>query len=513
MKATKEVYQLIQSMSASEKRSFRQLARRNSKLGRNNYLKLFEAIERYGGTDEDRLRKKLRHESFVAHLPSTRYQLARLIVHSLYLHQTGKSQLAGLQEMVRSIAILFDRGLYKLGHKFLKKARVQAEQFDRHLELLEILDMERMTTLQQQKKNIEGELTDILEREQMTLAKLNNEKVYADLNTRMTILVKQQMHAQDAQTFARLQEIMTHSLLKSERQALTFRAKSSYLQIHALHSMITGRKNKTYAYQKRLVELWNNHPQRISFEAARYKAILTNYLNACIAAERLDEIQPVLQSIKALPSDSLHDEIRTFENVYYLELTFRLQTGSFDDSLALIDEIEHRLNTYAGKLSEARVMIFHYNIMLLLFFSGDFARTLQWLEKILSQAQIEIRRDIQECARLLLPVLHVELGSLDLLDSLVRSAQRYLKRRKRLDDFVKTYLAGLNKIAATTRPAEIAAICRQLHAELTTLVQGCAESIPLGRTELLFWLESKADEVSIVEVFKRKVAERGLAQL
>ena len=73
MKPSTELFQLIKSLSKSEKRYFKLTSSLQS--GEKNYMKLFDAIEEQTEYDEDAIKSKFKTETFIKHLPSEKNHL------------------------------------------------------------------------------------------------------------------------------------------------------------------------------------------------------------------------------------------------------------------------------------------------------------------------------------------------------------------------------------------------------------------------------------------------------
>ena len=78
MKPSTELFQLIKSLTKSEKRYFKLSSSLQS--GEKNYLKLFEAIELQNEYDEEAIKEQFKAETFIKHLPSEKNHLYNLIL-------------------------------------------------------------------------------------------------------------------------------------------------------------------------------------------------------------------------------------------------------------------------------------------------------------------------------------------------------------------------------------------------------------------------------------------------
>jgi hypothetical protein len=81
-----DLYRLIKSLNKSEKGYFKKFAAKNEVGSKQNYIVLFDAIDRMEEYDEERLRVSLKKESFIKQLPVYKVYLFNLILKSLSLY-------------------------------------------------------------------------------------------------------------------------------------------------------------------------------------------------------------------------------------------------------------------------------------------------------------------------------------------------------------------------------------------------------------------------------------------
>ena len=79
-KPSADLFHLIKSLSRNEKGYFKKYVSRHTLKGENNYVRLFDAIDRQKTYDEDKL---LRKESYIRQLPLLKNYLYQMILESL----------------------------------------------------------------------------------------------------------------------------------------------------------------------------------------------------------------------------------------------------------------------------------------------------------------------------------------------------------------------------------------------------------------------------------------------
>ena len=125
MKRSEHLFQLIKSLSKSEKRSFKLFANRHTIGDKNNYIELFDAIEKQIVYDEALLVKKIKDQKLVNNISSIKVQLYNLILKSLRQYNSGDKASYEIRMYMDYIDLLFEKGLYNQCKKILKTLKTQ----------------------------------------------------------------------------------------------------------------------------------------------------------------------------------------------------------------------------------------------------------------------------------------------------------------------------------------------------------------------------------------------------
>ena len=106
--ANSELYELIGSMSKSEKRHFKIYASRHVIGSENKYVKLFDAISSLKAYDEKELLKK---EAWIRQLPLLKTRLHSAVLRSL--DQFHSSVDAEIRKLLHQAEIVYEKALYE----------------------------------------------------------------------------------------------------------------------------------------------------------------------------------------------------------------------------------------------------------------------------------------------------------------------------------------------------------------------------------------------------------------
>ena len=173
MKPSTELFNLIQSLSKSEKRFFKLSS--SLQDGEKNYLKLFDAIEKQKSYDEKEIKLLFKAEKFIQHLPSEKNHLYKLILKSLRGYYSDHSISSTLKQDLKNIEILYKKALYKECVKILKRSKKIAVNYEKFYYLFELISWEKLLIEEAYEQGEFNEDLDLLIEEEVTvIEKLRN---------------------------------------------------------------------------------------------------------------------------------------------------------------------------------------------------------------------------------------------------------------------------------------------------------------------------------------------------
>jgi len=494
-KSSKDLFHLIKSLNKPEKRYFKLFARWHTFGKTNNYIKLFEAIEKQKIYDENEILDKQPH---IKQLPKTKNYLYELILEALELYHSKRSIDVRLKGLLNRIEILYEKNLYAQCRKILAKAKKIAYQYEKHPSILEILQWE--LRIQMVEVNIR-KLDEILAEEKKMLEVYKNSSEYNGLNIQIHSLLQREGIARSQDHLKKIEKIIDHPLLSNEAQALSMRAKDYYYNIYGGYFVLKRDAINRYKYSKNRVELIESEPEQTQENLLSYIAALANLILAYKDIKKYDEARQTIKKLKAIPqtySVSERMQLRIFTYSYNIELDLYLKTKRFEKGIALIGEIEEGLKQFSGKIPKEHELVFYYNIALLYFGVSNYSEALEWLNKLLNDLQVDIRPDIHCFARIFNLIIHYELGNDDLVEYRSISTHYFLDKRKRL---YKVETAFLNffqkKLPKIIGQKELVLAFKDLKKELEEIFKDPFERRALEYLDFITWLDSKSQVPSL----------------
>ena len=133
-----ELYDLIQSMTMSEKRYFKIFSSKHVIGGKNDYVQLFDILDSMSVYDET----DLKNQPFVKNLSAEKNYLKKLVLKSLVSFNAKLNTKVKVLGMIQNAEVLYHKGLYSQAEKQCRKAidlADESELFTHKIVALELL--------------------------------------------------------------------------------------------------------------------------------------------------------------------------------------------------------------------------------------------------------------------------------------------------------------------------------------------------------------------------------------
>lgn len=140
MNVSGHLYQLIHTLTKSERRYFKLYAGFNRKDS--HLLQLFDAISQNDINDDRSLKLHLADVAYLAQLDVLKVHLSQLILSVMRNFHRNSANDQILRDLITDLNYLHNKGLYVSAAKLLKKAKVMAGEINHDTALIEILGVE-----------------------------------------------------------------------------------------------------------------------------------------------------------------------------------------------------------------------------------------------------------------------------------------------------------------------------------------------------------------------------------
>lgn len=504
-KVSNHLFELIKSLTKSEKRYFKLFSSRHTIGEENGYLKLFDFIDQMDSYQEDLIYMHFKGQALLNKFSITKARLYSNILRGLDSFYASTSLDAQLYRSMHSADILYDKGLYKQCEKILISAEKQAVKNERFTLLLEIK--------QKQKRLIEKDLyTDI--------AAADIEKMFAD----------EQGLIDEINTFNELwnvksllfQEINLNGNVRTEEATLRLKllidrvasidishysshVKHMFHHIHSAYYFSVNDLVCSYHHLQANVKLLDDEKDIFKNEPNLHFSLLTNSIYVATRLKKYEDGQHYLIRLKDLASEgkqqnTLDLDIKYFSSSVSLELFLLIEKGDFVKAEELVPYIIEAYRLYGDNINSLRKAYIDFKVSIVYLSLGEYTKALHWINKVLNESKIDQKQDIFCFAQLINLILHFELKNDRFLPYAINSTKRYLKNRNRIYAFEEVFLKLISKMAKSDGFFDLEEKLIPIEKSLIQLKEDPQEQVVFDYFDFLTWVQSKLKRRSFLEL-------------
>jgi tetratricopeptide (TPR) repeat protein len=508
MKPSTELFDLIKSLSKSEKRFFKLSS--SLQTGEKNYLKIFDAIDKQTEYDEAAVKHHFRKETFIKHFPSEKNHLYKLILKSLRAYHADNSVSSVLKQEIKNIEILYNKALFKECNKFLMRAKKMAIQHEKFYFLFELISWEK-SLLEEALEDgqFTKDLDTLIKEEQEVIEKLRNLAAYHVLYSKINYVFRSGGFVRNEEDRQLVEEIKNHPLIKGKNTALSHRAATICYYTQGFCNLANGDLETAYTKFAKVKSILDTNQNIRQDLAKRYARTLNNMITCQIDKGNYDAAAELTQELKSMSRakgfNSTDIQVEIFKDTSIAELKICHYTGDFTRGLAMVDTIVSEMEELEGKLHKEQVLTFYYQIAYIYFGAGEYNKSLFWINKVLNDNENTLRQDIYSYARLFNLVIHFELGNYDLLEYISKSTQRYLSKRQRDYNLEKLVIEYVRKLIRTNSNLDRRDLFVSFRSALDEVMMSQEERIVLKYFNFIKWADSKIENATFAETMRKAI--------
>ncbi|MGQ0826763.1 MAG: hypothetical protein ACT4ON_00055 [Bacteroidota bacterium] len=503
--SSKDIFYLIKSLSKSEKRYFKVFSSRHVIGDANNYVKLFDLIDKEKAYDESRIIKK---KEYSKHFPKIKERLYALILKSLRAYNSDASVIMRLQSSLDNIDILYRKGLYEQCEKIIAKEKTIALKYEKHLHLAQLFHWEIliMSIIKFYNDTSESEVEKIYNDFFTAIDKFKNEKQYQQLNSRLYIKFK---HTAVPRTLAELADfgaIMEHPLHLSEKNAITFQSLNYFYNNFTAYYGALGTHEKACYYAAKQLNLVEKNIHQLDNNSVPHTSAIHNLALFQIASKKYKEAADTIKKFDKIKANDNNIRYIIFIKKTFLSFELFVHSGQFEEGVKFFEKIKSGYFDYNEKeLKPPDRILLTIFFAYVYFGAKNYTEAQKQMNSLLNDKTVDYRGDLYCFAKIFNLIIHYELGKKDLLEYTVKSCYRYLYSRNRLYKFETTVLEFLkNKAPIQNNKKNMITTFSALRDKLIDLSKDTYEKKALEYFDYISWLESKINDRSFAEIVKQK---------
>ena len=508
MSSRSQLFQLIKSLSRSEKGYFKKVYSQNVLGKKNQYLELFDAIDAQNEYDGDELAKQFEDKQIFTQLSVAKNYLHKIILKSLRAFHSQASVDIELNEMMVNIELLYNKRLTEACKKEIQRAEQLIIQYEVFYKYPEIVRWEKLLMNQRSfSVDLSDERKELYRKEKMYLEYTTNLADYSYLSYQLYSAYTKAGMARDPEMLRLSDEIISDPLLQDESLAKTIRAKSFYFNIRAKYHEIRNDFANTHLHNQKFVELLEENPGYIKNNLPGYVPGLYNYLLSCVRLRKHDDFFIVLEKLKGVAEKyGAPDELAMSINLmaHNVELFYLLNVGDFKGALKVAKEARQFLKGDTGKQSPQLYVELYYYIAYSYFGNARYDKALVYLNRIINNSAFFPREDMLCYARILNLVCHFEIGNERFVDYNLKSTYRFLSKMNKVYKFETIILSFIKTMLKVPGRNLLRDKLTDLRAKLEQIASDPYEKNAFEYFDFIGWLDSKLGHREFAEVVREK---------
>ncbi len=509
-KVSNHLFELIKSLTKSEKRYFKLFSSRHTIGDENGYLKLFDFIDQMETYQEDLIFMHFKGQALLNKFSITKARLYSNILRGLDSFYANTSMDAQIYRGMHSADILFDKGLYKQCEKLLMSIEKQAQKHERFNLLLEIK--------QKQKKLIEKEMYTAIATEQIHSLFLEEEKLIHEISLFSRLWQIKSLVFQEINLNGKIRTTDTTVKLKAlvdQISGIDIRHHSSqikhiYNHIYSAYHFSVNDLVSSYQYLKANLLLLERENEIFKNQPNLYFSLLTNIIYTATRLKLYEDAEAYLLRLKDLSAEGKQQEtmdldIKYFSSECSLELFLLIDKGDFTKAEALVPSIVEAYRLYGDNINSLRKAYIDFKVGIVYLSLGEFSKALHWINKVLNENKIDQKQDIFCFAQLINLILHFELSNDRFLPYAINSTKRYLKNRNRVYAFEELFLKLITRMSKSDGFFDLEEKLIPIEKTLIELKKDPNERVVFEYFDFLTWVQSKLKRKSFLELKKQEL--------
>ncbi|CAG5077381.1 hypothetical protein [Parvicella tangerina] len=486
----RELYDLIKSMTMSEKRYFKIYSSKHVIGGKNEYVSLFDAIDKQEAFDDEQLKKY----SFVKNLSAEKNYLHKLILKSLVAFNSKLNTKVKVTGLLQNAEVLYHKGLYKQAEKQCKKALKLTDKYELFAHKMAVLEL--LIELLSKQFHYQ-ESIDVIEQGRKEAIQLNNFIFIQDLTMQA---YRDQWDIGAARSSEESQVIKSYldKLNTSGYVPDSKRAEMYILGLELTHAFYVNDLKKMNSISIAMNELYESNLHLIEYSTIGYISSLYNTGWSYVLSGNLNEALLFAEKLDGLKekygiATSFNKGARVFFYSRLIYLDALLKLDRYSDVEKLMDSTFEGIETFTPYIGAVHLYELYFLIAKYYFVVGNYRMALKYTNNILNDRQFKTRKDLLAVVHLLNLLVHFEMGNDFTLEYLTKNTYNYFKSKDRLFKVEKElirFISGRNRDLHNEMFDEDLI---QLRDAMRAHKKDPYEISPFNHFDFEYWAQSKID--------------------
>ena len=504
------LFLLIKSLTKSEKRQFKLYVGRIHGNADAIFLKLFNILDRSSSYDE----KEILETGIIAkqQLANVKAHLYKQILISLKLNPVHQNIRTQIKEQTDFATILYRKGLYKQSLKILDKAKSLSISHEEKNLVYEIVELEKLIESQYITRSMENRADNLIAQSDKS-SKLNLIATkLSNLSLKLYSMILKTGYIKNSRERTEVFDYFETNLPEFDIEDLGFREKLWLYNSHLWLSFLVQDFLACYKYAKKWVELFEDQPKMISINPVWYLKGNQYLLESLFYIRDSKRSEAVLRNLESRISQKSFPKDDNIEGLIFLylntdKLNLCFMKGLFEEGLNLVNGIHKGIKRFKNRIDEHHIMVFYYKLACLYFCLDDNKTCIFYLDKIISNKSLSMKKDLMCFSRILHLFAHYNEGMSYDYDSILNKTYNFLDKMDELNE-VQNEIIKFMKRLPDIYPNEVKDAFRDIHAKMKAYENDPYERRAFLYLDIISWLESKIQNKPVGEIIRNKYLER-----
>lgn len=420
MKVSEHLFELVKSLSKTEKRYFKRFATLHGESDK-DYIRLFDDLLKLSTYYEADL-KGAYSKSYSGNFGMLKELLFQQVMKSLTVYHATSSIELEIVSLISEVKILQKKGLLDIANKKVTKGIKLCKEHERFGFMPILYSHKKSLIMQSFYANIKPtEIAKILAAEKEDLALQNELIAYVNL---MFIFFYQDKNESKEQRKKNRDAIIKNPLVANVKQPQSFSAKSIRLTILSRYFEELSQSKDLVKTLSQHIQLYKAYPKIKKEYYFNFLNLNYNYINHLIEQKKYRDAEKLLREQQLQKHLNKGYEDIFFTLHYTTQVSLLAEQKLFYEIIAMQKLIEAEL-THRGKAIPFQALRhFDYFFALSNFSLSNYEDAIYHLQQIINSKKYT--NDVFAQARVLLLLCHYEIGNYNIITPLAESALRAL---------------------------------------------------------------------------------------
>ena len=503
------LFNLIKSLSPSEKRYFKVFVGANTKRDSNRYIELFEAISKQKKYNEALLIQKLNYHSNPNSFSSAKNYLFQLVLKSLRGYHSGNNEKAVMMGMIRDVELLYDKKLFKSCYKSSQKALKIAEE-------KQLLEYQLMALNWQIKiaEHLNDSTTywkfceDRFKKVKKISSALRSDIDFKALHQKVQFFNLKEGLVKKGEVREVFSKLSNDPLLKDINNTKTEASKIHFHHFYINYYIGLRNLNQQLMWNIKLMDLFQQDEGLKIRQKMLYIKSLATYLFNLLELRHFQKFKEDIGLLKEIEIAEKEYEMQRHQQFEYLYLMsfYYTSIGRFDKILdELLDSIQQYYWEHKDYMQHKNELWMVGNISRAFLGVGNLNEALVWANRVDELIDKHIMVDISIIFKSFLLPIHFELRNASVVDSLAKSLERFLIAKNKMNALEAFSINFFKKAPLLFHDKKaLRNLLKEYKNSVHTLSKLDQEKTIFQYGRVLGWIESQLTNKTLVELAKER---------